>query len=116
MTLSFSIDVVLTLSIRRSYEPIAMVYLLLISYTDDMLTRPHHISTVLLPTIHYSDVIMSAMASQITGVSIVCSLVFFPAQIKENIKAPRHWPCEDNPPVTGGIISQRASNVENASI
>ena len=29
---------------------------------------------------------MTVMASQITGVSIV------QAQVKENIKAPRHWP------------------------
>ena len=42
--------------------------------------------------IHYSDVTMSAMASHITGVSNVCSTVFVQAQIKENIKAPRHWP------------------------
>ena len=41
---------------------------------------------------HYNDVIMSVMASQITGVSIVYSTVCFQAQIKENIKAPRHWP------------------------
>ena len=38
---------------------------------------------------HYSGVIMRAMASEITGVSIVSR--FFQAQIKENIKAPRHW-------------------------
>ena len=37
--------------------------------------------------IHYSGVIMSAMASQIIGVSIVYSM-----QIIENIKARRHWP------------------------
>ena len=40
---------------------------------------------------HYADVIMSAMASQITGLTIVYS-IFIQAQIKENIKAPRHWP------------------------
>ena len=34
---------------------------------------------------------MSAMASQITGVSIVYQL-FAQAQIKENIKVSRHWP------------------------
>ena len=35
---------------------------------------------------------MSAMMSQITdGVSIGCS-TFVHAKIKENIKAPRHWP------------------------
>ena len=35
----------------------------------------------------YSDAIMSTMMSQITGVSIVVR-----AQIKDNIKSPRHWP------------------------
>ena len=39
-------------------------------------------------TLHYSDVIMSALAYQIT--SLFNRL--FKAQIKENIKAPRHWP------------------------
>ena len=42
----------------------------------------HHNSLQL----HYSDVIMSAMAFQITGVSIV------QVQIKENVKAACHWP------------------------
>ena len=37
--------------------------------------------------IHYCDVIMGAVASQITSVAIVYS-----TQIKGNIKAPRHWP------------------------
>ena len=39
----------------------------------------------------YSDVIMSAMASQITSVSIFAQL-FVQTQIKENTKAPRQWP------------------------
>ena len=39
--------------------------------------------------LHYSDVIMSTMASQITGVSIAEQ--FVQASIQENIKAPRHW-------------------------
>ena len=38
--------------------------------------------------IHYDDVIMSAIASQNASLTIVYSIV----QIKENIKAPRHWP------------------------
>ena len=38
---------------------------------------------------HYGDVIMSAIASQITSLTIVYSIQ---TQIKENIKAPRHWP------------------------
>ena len=41
---------------------------------------------------HYNDVIMSAIASQITSLAIVYSTVFIQTQIKENIKAPRHWP------------------------
>ena len=40
---------------------------------------------------HYSDVIMGARASQITSLTIVY-LTIYSAQIKENIKAPRHWP------------------------
>ena len=36
---------------------------------------------------HYSDVIMGTIASQMTSLQL-----FSRAQIKENIKAPRHWP------------------------
>ena len=39
---------------------------------------------------YYSDVTMSAKASQITSISTVCS--FVQVHIKENIKTPRHWP------------------------
>ena len=39
---------------------------------------------------HYSDVIMDAMASQNTSLTIIYSTVY--SQIKENTKAPRHWP------------------------
>ena len=41
-------------------------------------------------TLHYNDVIMSAMASQLT--SRLFTQPFIQAQIKENIKAPCHWP------------------------
>ena len=41
---------------------------------------------------------------------------FVQVQIKENIKAPRHWLCEGNPPVIGEFPAQRASNAENVSI
>ena len=37
----------------------------------------------------------------------------FKAVIKGNIKAPRHWLCEGNPPVTGGFPRQRASGAES---
>ena len=35
---------------------------------------------------------MGAMASQLTNLTIVYSTVYAGAQIKENMKAPRHWP------------------------
>ena len=41
--------------------------------------------------LHYNDVTMSAMASQITSLTIVYSTVI-QLQIKESIKAPRDWP------------------------
>ena len=42
---------------------------------------------------HYSDVIMGVMASQFTSLTIVYPTVYSGADlIKENIKAPRHWP------------------------
>ena len=40
---------------------------------------------------HYGDVIMTTIASQITSLTIVYP-TFIRAQIKVNIKAPRHWP------------------------
>ena len=43
-----------------------------------------------IPMPHYNNVIMSAMVSQITSLTIVYS-TGYSAQIKENIKAPRHW-------------------------
>ena len=72
-----------------------------------------------LDAIYYSDVMMGAMAFQITGVSIVCSTVCSGADQKETrrqdkIKTPRHWPFWGES--TGGFPSQRSSNVENVSI
>ena len=49
-------------------------------------------SSVHLVSWHYHDVIMGAIASQITSLIIVYTQRFIQAQIKENIKAPRHWP------------------------
>ena len=56
---------------------------------------------------------MDQMASQITGVSIVYSN-FVQAQIKENIKAPRHWPLwweftGDRTPLTKGQWRENVS-------
>ena len=68
---------------------------------------------------HCSDIMMSAMASQITGVSIVCLTVWLRRRSKnkkENVKAPRHWPPWGEPPVTGGLPPQRGSNADIISV
>ena len=52
---------------------------------------------------------MTTMASQIAQ-------PFVEAQIKENIKAPHHWPLWGESTGDRWIISQRASNAENISI
>ena len=41
---------------------------------------------------HNFDVIMTTMASQITSLTKLFTQPFIRAQIKVNIKAPRHWP------------------------
>ena len=64
---------------------------------------------------HYSDVIMSAMVYQITGVSIVYSTVCSGAD-QRNIKLRVTGLCERNLPVTGECPAQKASNAENDSI
>ena len=52
---------------------------------------------------------MGAMVSQITSFTIVYSIVI-QAQIKDNIKASRHWPFYGQ--FTGEFPSQMASNAE----
>ena len=77
---------------------------------DGMILMWHH---CIVPRNLYSDIIMSVLVSEITGVSMdLC----FKAQIKENIKIHVTGLCEANTPVTGGFSSQRASNVKNVSI
>ena len=58
---------------------------------------------------------MGMMASQITSLTIAYSTVI-QAQIKENIKALRHWPLCWEFTGTGEFPAQRASNAENVSI
>ena len=47
---------------------------------------------------HYCDVIMGAMAYQIARLTKFCLLLkqFIQTKIKENFKAPRHWPLVGN--------------------
>ena len=66
-----------------------------------------------IPTKIYSDVIMSAIASQITGV------LFHRLLRRRSTKTSKlHVTglCDGNPPVTGEFPSQRASNAEDVSI
>ena len=62
---------------------------------------------------HYSDVIMSMMASQITSLTIVYSTVYSAKKIS---KLRVTGLCEGNSPVTGEFPAQSASNAENVSI
>ena len=64
---------------------------------------------------HHSDVIISAMASQVTGVSIVYSTVCSGAD-QRKYQFSVTGLCEGNSPVTGEFPAQRASNAENISI
>ena len=63
---------------------------------------------------HYSDVIMGAMASQITNLTIVYSTVY--AGSKKTSKLRVTGLCVGNSPVTGKFPTQMASNAEKVSI
>ena len=65
---------------------------------------------------HYCDVIMSTMASQITGDPNVCSTVCIDVHQWNHQSSASLALCEENPPVTGRFPSQRASNAGNSSI
>ena len=70
---------------------------------------------------HYTDVIMSAMASQNTNLTIVYSTVYSRRRLEKTTKfsVTRHWPlcvCVCDSPVAGEFPTQRASNVGKVSI
>ena len=58
---------------------------------------------------------MGTMASQ-SPASRFSTQPLIQEQIKENIKAPRHWPLCEELTGTGEFPAQRASNEENVSI
>ena len=58
---------------------------------------------------------MTTMASQITSLTVVYS-PFIQTQIKENIKAPRHWHLCGEFTGTGEFPAQRASYTENDDV
>ena len=65
---------------------------------------------------HYNDVIMNAMASQITSLTIVYSTVYSGIGKKKKTKLRVTVLCAGNSPVTGEFPAQRVSNAENVSI
>ena len=65
---------------------------------------------------HYSDDIMSVMASQNTGVSIVYSTICSEADQRKHQSSALLAFCEGNSPVTGEFPAQSACNAENVSI
>ena len=64
---------------------------------------------------HYSDVIMSVVASQITSLTIVYSTVYSRRRSKKTSKLRVTGLCEGNSPGTGEFPAQMASNAENVS-
>ena len=67
-------------------------------------------------TLHYNDVITSAIASQITSRPHDCLLNrLFKRKSKKTSKLHVTGLCEGNSPVTGEFAPQRASNAENVS-
>ena len=65
---------------------------------------------------HYYDVIMGAIASQITSLTIVYSIVCSDADQKKTSKLRVTGLCAGNSSGTGEFPAQMASNAENASI
>ena len=75
-----------------------------------------HTAYVIIASYHYNDVIMTTMASQKSPALRLLTQSFIQAQIKENIKAVRHWPLCGEFTGTGEFPAQRASYAENVSI
>ena len=61
--------------------------------SDDLVMQRASLTIILIVDLQYDDVTMGAMASP---ASRLFTQPFIQTQIKENIKAPRHWPlCGD---------------------
>ena len=66
--------------------------------------------------IHYNDIIMGTIASQITSLASVYSAVWLGADQRKHKKLCVPGLCAGNSPETGEFPAQRASNAENVSI
>ena len=65
---------------------------------------------------HYTDVIMSVIASQITSLTSVYSIIYSRRRSKKTSKLRVTGLCAGNSPVTGEFPAQMASNTENVFI
>ena len=65
---------------------------------------------------HHNDVIMRAMASEITSLKIVYPTGLFRRKSKKTLKRRVTGLCEWNSSVTGDFPAQRAGNADNVSI
>ena len=65
---------------------------------------------------HYNDVIMGAIASKITDLTIVYSIVYSDADQRKHQSSGVTGLCVGNSPGTGEFPAQTASNAENVSI
>ena len=84
----FVISMYLNISLTRHYKTAHITTKNIKSHFRNQISRG-------LSVKHYNDIIMGAMATQIISLTNVYSTVI-QAQVKENIKAPRHWPmCEE---------------------
>ena len=72
-------------------------------------------SELLIQGSHYNDVIISAMASQITSLTIYLLNRLFGRRSKKTPKLRVTGLCAWNSPATGEFPAQRASNAENVS-
>ena len=86
---------------------------------EENIKAPHHVAW---PSFfsgsdlsHYNDVIMGAMASQITSITIVSSTVYSGADQRKKSNLRVTGLCVGNSQVTGEFPAQRASNAENVS-
>ena len=84
--------------------------------------RDNCVRTILVPgrcfknVMHYNDVIMSTMASQITSLMVFYSIVYSGADQRKKSKLRVTGLCAGNLPGTGEFPAQRASNTENVFI
>ena len=77
---------------------------------EKMLIYSHMIPYIITATSKWARWLLKLPASRLF------TQPFVQAQIKENIKAPRHWPLWGNSPVIGEFPAHRAINAEKFSI